>query len=85
MMTSQISTFVNFTKTQKSKYLQKETFFLQIKIFITHQGLHYGEKYFCSEGNLYIRLIVEAKFGNDSLKLSPFLLVNLTPMHYLTH
>ena len=52
MITSQISTFVNFTKTQKSKYLQKETFFLQIKIFITHQGLHYGEKYFCSEGNL---------------------------------
>ena len=34
MMTSQISTFVDFTKTQKSRYLKRETFFLQIKKFI---------------------------------------------------
>ena len=35
MLTSQILQFVDFTKTQKSKYLQNETlFFLQIKQFI---------------------------------------------------
>ena len=52
---SQILQFVDFTKAQKSKYPQNETlFFLQIKIksFITHQGLLYGKKYFCSGGNL---------------------------------
>ena len=55
MMMSQILQFVDFTKAQKSKYPQNETlFFLQIKIksFITHQGLLYGKKYFCSGGNL---------------------------------
>ena len=36
MMTSQISTFVDFTKTQKSRYLENETFFLQIKKFINY-------------------------------------------------
>ena len=36
MMTSQISTFVDFTKTQKSRYLEKETFSLQIKKFINY-------------------------------------------------
>ena len=37
---------VDFTKTQKSQYLETETlFFLQIKnSLITHQGLHYGKK-----------------------------------------
>ena len=35
LMTSQILKFVEFTKTQKSRYLKKETlFFLQIKKFI---------------------------------------------------
>ena len=35
MLTSQILQFVDFTKTQKSKYLQNETLFLlQIKQFI---------------------------------------------------
>ena len=48
MMASQISTFVDFTKTQKSRYLENETlFFLQIKnSLITHQELFYGKKYF---------------------------------------
>ena len=30
-MTSQILKFVDFTKMQKSRYLENETFFLQIK------------------------------------------------------
>ena len=44
MMTPQILKFVDFTKTQKSRYLENETFFLQIKTLITHQGLLYGKK-----------------------------------------
>ena len=34
-----------YKKTQKSRYLENETFFLQIKnSLITHQGQHYGKK-----------------------------------------
>ena len=46
MMTSQILRSVDFTKTQKSRYLENETlFFLHIKKFkITHQGQFYGKK-----------------------------------------
>ena len=36
MMTSQILKSASFTKTQKSQYLEKETFFLQIKKFINY-------------------------------------------------
>ena len=36
MMTSQILQFVDFTTTQKSKYVENETFSLQIKKFITY-------------------------------------------------
>ena len=37
MVTSQILNFADFTKTQKSKYLENETlFFLQIKNFINY-------------------------------------------------
>ena len=46
-MMPQILKSVDFTKTQKSKNLEKETlFFLQIKknSLITHQGLLYGKK-----------------------------------------
>ena len=35
-MTSQILKSVGFTKTQKSQYLENETFFLQIKKFINY-------------------------------------------------
>ena len=54
MMMLQISEFVGFTKTQKSGYLDnKILFFLLMKdSLITHQGLLYGKKYFCSSGNL---------------------------------
>ena len=34
MMTSHISKSVDFTKTEKSRYLENETFFLQMKKFI---------------------------------------------------
>ena len=45
MMMSRILKFVDFTKTQKSRYLENETlFFLQIKTLITHRGLLYGKK-----------------------------------------
>ena len=44
-MKSQILKSVDFTKTQKSRHLEKETlFFLQMKSLITHQGLLYGKK-----------------------------------------
>ena len=36
MMTSQVLKSVDFTKTQKSRYLENETFFLQIKKFINY-------------------------------------------------
>ena len=61
MMTSQILKFLDFTKTQKSRCLENETFFLQIKKI---QQLHikaknakakkllYGKKYFYGRGNL---------------------------------
>ena len=41
---------MDFTKTQKSKYLENEfLFFLRI---ITHKGQLYGKKYFSNGGNL---------------------------------
>ena len=45
MMTSQILKSVDFTKTQKSRYLENETlFFLQIKnSLITHKALLYDK------------------------------------------
>ena len=46
MMTSQILKSVDFTKTQKSRYLENEKlFFIQIKkSLITYQRLLYGKK-----------------------------------------
>ena len=50
MMTSQILQFVDFTKTQKSKYLQNKTVFFQIKkSLITHQRILYGKNTFVVE------------------------------------
>ena len=53
MMMSQILNSVDFTKTQKSRYLENETLiFFQIKnSLITHQGLLYGKKSFAVEVN----------------------------------
>lgn len=36
MLVSYISKFVDFTKAQKSQYLENETFFFQIKYLIHH-------------------------------------------------
>ena len=46
MMTSLILKSADFTETQKSRYLENETFFLQKKknSFITDQGLLYDKK-----------------------------------------
>ena len=51
VMTSQILKFVDFTKTQKSKYLEnKILFFLQMKSsLIRHQALLYGKNFFVEE------------------------------------
>ena len=54
MLTPQILKSVNFTKTQKSRYLENKIFFLQKKkkeqkSLIAHQGLLYGKKCFVAE------------------------------------
>ena len=61
MMTSQILKFLNFRKTQKSRYLENETlFFLQIKKLINYTSRatlwQKKKKYFCSGGNLKVNL-----------------------------
>ena len=48
MMASQILKAMDFAKTQKSRYLKNR----KKKSLTTHQGLLFGKKYFCSEGNL---------------------------------
>ena len=56
MMASQILKYVDFTKTQKSRYLENETFFFQIEnSFIVYQGLLYGKIWFCSGGYLELQ------------------------------
>ena len=52
MLAPQILKSVNFTKTQKSKYLENKIFFLQKKTkktLIAHQGALYGKKSFVAE------------------------------------
>ena len=45
MMTSKTLNSVDFTKTQKTRYRENETFLLQIKkSLITHIGLLHGKK-----------------------------------------
>ena len=56
MLTPQNLKSVNFTKTQKSRYLENKIFFLQKKkkkkkSSIAHQGLLYGKKGFVDEVN----------------------------------
>ena len=54
MVTSHILKSVDFTKTQKSRYLKRETLvFLQIKKFLYYTSrTTYGKKCFRSGGNL---------------------------------
>ena len=56
MLTPQILKSVNFTKTQKSRYLENKIFFSskkkkekEQKSLIAHQGLLYGKKSFVAE------------------------------------
>ena len=51
MMASQFLKSMDFTKTQKSRYLEDEkNFFLQIKNSLTiHQGLIYGKNSFVAK------------------------------------
>ena len=49
LMTSQILKFVNFTETQKSRYLEKKTFFLQVKKFNNYISI---KGYFIAKNNL---------------------------------
>ena len=44
MVTSQILKSVDFTKIEKSRYLEDKTFFFFFKILITHQELPHGKK-----------------------------------------
>ena len=59
LMTPQILKSLDFTKTEKSRYLENETlFFLQIKKFInSHQGLLYDKN----------SLVVEVTFNYITL------------------
>ena len=53
MMTSQIVESVDFIKTQKSRYLENEIFFLQIKKFINYLSrVTLWQKNTCGRGNL---------------------------------
>ena len=73
MMTSQILKSVDFTKTQKSRYLDNETlFFLQIKNpLIAHQGLLYGRNSFVAEVTFNNFLL---HVSNHALKVCMWLL-----------
>ena len=75
VMASQISTFVDFTKIQKFRYFEKETFFLQIKkSLIIHQGLLYGKKYVVTFKltllNFWIKLTQKGYFRTKTIKMT---------------
>ena len=54
MMMSQISIFVYFTKTQKSRYLKNETFFLQVKKINNTSRATLWQKTFVAEVTLKV-------------------------------
>ena len=61
-MTSQILKFMDFTKTQKTRYLGNETFF-KIKQLIAHHGLLYGKNTFVAEFTFKAALTVKLYFS----------------------
>ena len=68
MMTSQILRFVDFTKTQKSRYLESKTFFLQIKnSLITHQHI---KDYFMTKNTFLVEVTFKVKemCGQDAYR-----------------
>ena len=89
MMASQIQKSVNFTKAQKSRYLQnKKLFLLKMKKFImTHQGLLYDKKEFLEVVTLnfehisHFILLLLLLNSNKQMLLGPkklqFLTINL--------
>ena len=89
MMTSQIQKSANFTKAQKSRYLQnKKLFLLKMKKFImTHQGLLYDKKEFLEVVTLnfehisHFILLLLLLNSNKQMLLGPkklqFLTINL--------
>ena len=69
IMTSKILKSVDFTKIQKSRYLEDETL-KKLNIWenssITRQGLFYGKKKFCSGGNLKKAALCKVLYNDRS-------------------
>ena len=61
MMMSQILKLMDFTKTQKSRYLQNEKFFFQMK-----KSINNTSNYLMIIWQLYLRLIIIQFLGNES-------------------
>ena len=61
MMMSQILKLTDFTKTQKSRYLQNEKFFFQMK-----KSINNTSNYLMIIWQLYLRLIIIQFMGNES-------------------
>ena len=61
MMMSQILKLMDFTKTQKSRYLQNEKFFFQMK-----KSINNTSNYLMIIWQLYLRLIIIQFMGNES-------------------
>ena len=60
VMTSQILKFVDFTKTEKSRYLENITFFSSNKKLNTHQGYFLAKNSFVVEVAFNVPLLLPA-------------------------
>ena len=70
LMMSQILKSADFTKTQKSIYLKKKTFFLQIKKFI--EGYFMAKNSFVAEVTFHRKRLVIRKKNGFWLKFALF-------------
>ena len=61
MIMSQILKLMDFTKTQKSRYLQNKKFFFQMK-----KSINNTSNYLMIIWQLYLRLIIIQFMGNES-------------------
>ena len=77
MMTSQIFKFFDFTKTQKTRYLENETlFFLKIKkSLITHQGLLYDKNNLKAEVTSNVNLFKQKNINQMFDKIQMILMM----------
>ena len=77
MMTSQIFKFLDFTKTQKTRYLENETlFFLKIKkSLITHQGLLYDKNNLKAEVTSNVNLFKQKNINQMFDKIQMILMM----------